>query len=239
MRKRVDSTLERIADGTAQMHNIVMLPGHRSTEIGGRIRVIHRPNKDGSTHFAALVEHHDYDKAIRGLAAIREAEGEHAGIMVAIVPPASVVEDLVLEEGAPADEIHMTLAFLGKTGDYGAQMLADLPEVIRAWAEGQKPMEAKIHGVGTFLPTPSSDAQHVLWAVVDSPGLSRVHVSLVDYLRAHGYTPSEEHAFSPHITLAYGKHHFRFMPKIEHTTFDVLEVWVAIGAHWESFPLGS
>jgi hypothetical protein len=165
----------------------------------------------------------------------REDSPEPEGIMVAIVPPRSVVDDIVVEGGETPDNIHVTLAYLGNVAEYRRQHLDDVVEVVRAWAELQHPWDCRLQGAGTFV---NPDA-HVLWAAVDVPGLHRVHASLVDYLRVHGYRPHEDHSFTPHITLSYEKHHVRFLPKITPVEWVTREVWVVVGGRWESVPLGA
>jgi len=119
--------------------------------------------------------------------------------------------------------------------DHSEEQLRALPEVIQSWAEGQKPLKATIQGTGTF----ANPGNHVLWASADIPGGAEMHVSLMQYLRGHGYEPKSDHGWVPHITLAYGNTHFRFMPKVtEPKPWPVREVWLAIGPRWESFPLG-
>jgi 2'-5' RNA ligase len=157
-------------------------------------------------------------------------------MMIAVVPPASLVEDLVLEEGESAEQLHITLAYLGQTSEYSEDMVNQLPELIEAWAEGQATIEATAQGAGTFVKS-EEDGTHVLLCLIDAPGITRMHVGIIDYLKGHGFDPRENHSFTPHLTLAYGKHHFRFMPKVERQTWKVHEVWVCIGGRWESFPL--
>jgi 2'-5' RNA ligase len=188
---------------------------------------------------------HDFDEPQQHVAhlgarrTVTEADGSHYdGIMIALVPPTSVAKDLALDDGTESvDNLHITLAYLGDIDEYSKEMVADLPEIIEAWAETQKPMQARTQGAGTFVPA-EEDGQHVLWAAVDVPGLHRVHTDLVDMLRSKGYQPREDHSFTPHITLSYGKHHWRFLPKIASVEFEVDEVWCCIGGEWQSYPIG-
>lgn len=175
---------------------------------------------------------HGHEAAVRHVR--REDSPEPEGIMVALVPPRSVVESLVVEGGETPDNIHLTLSFLGKVSQYRRKHLDDLVEVVRAWAELQHPLPCRTQGAGTFV----NPGSHVLWASVDCPGLHRIQVSLEDFLRKHGYKPSEQHGFQPHLTLAYERHHVRFLPKITPTAWISSEVWVVVGGRWESVPLG-
>jgi 2'-5' RNA ligase len=147
-----------------------------------------------------------------------------------------VVENLALDEGESAKQLHVTLAYLGETSEYSEQLVGNLHEIVASWAEGQSKFTATVQGVGTFLPA-EEDGQHVLWASIGAPGLHRVHTSLVDYLKGHGYDPRENHGFVAHLTLAYSPYHFRFMPKVKRQEFRVHEIWCCIAGRWESITL--
>ena len=152
------------------------------------------------------------------------------GIMVALAPPKEVTDHLVLndEHAEPEHDLHVTLAYLGKTGEYNSQQLADLPEVIDSWAEGKKPLRMAIQGSGTFL-APAEGEPHVLHALVNAPGLHRMQAHLVDHLKYYGYSPRENHGYIPHITLGYTKHDVRFLPKVQRKEWTAKDVWSAIG----------
>lgn len=156
------------------------------------------------------------------------------GIMIAVAPPKRVVKNLPIpENGEHPDNIHITLAYLGDTSEHTGEQLGDLPELIEAWAETEARLEARVQGAGTFV----NEGNHVLWASVDVPGMAQMHVRLVDYLNSHGFKVKDDHGFVPHLTLSYEKHHVRFLPKVEPTSWTVREVWCCIGGRWESFPL--
>jgi 2'-5' RNA ligase len=206
-------------------HDGVIFPGDNDTDWA----VNYRPEN-------VKVHRQDKTSAVRDVRDADSDAGAQTGIMVAIAPPASVVKNIAVEEGEAPKQIHLTLAYLGDTADYADDVVANLPEVIEAWAEGTQKFQATTQGAGTFVKS-EEDGQHVLWAAVDAPGLHRIHTDLVDYLREHDFKPREDHSFTPHMTLAYGKHHFRFIPKIERQTWTVDEVWCCIGGIWQSFPL--
>lgn len=152
------------------------------------------------------------------------------GIMAAFAPPRNVVDALKIEEpdAEPEHDLHVTLSYLGKTGEYSSQQLQDLPEVLDSWAEGQKPIELSVHGAGTFLPS-EQDSPHVLHALVNAPGLHRVQAGLVDHLKHYGYNPRENHGYIPHITLGYTKHPVRFLPKLTRTSWTANDIWSTVG----------
>lgn len=165
----------------------------------------------------------------------------HSGtsLMVALAPPRHVVDSLLQDdEGAePAHDLHLTLSYLGKTGEYGPRQLADLPEVLDSWAEGHKPVRLTVQGGGTFL-APEEGEPHVLHALVNAPGLHRMQAHLTDHLNRYGYNPREDHGFIPHITLGYVRHPVRFLPKLGRESWVAKDVWSAIGSRRQPHRLG-
>jgi 2'-5' RNA ligase len=141
-----------------------------------------------------------------------------------------VVDHLKIDhpDAEPAHDLHVTLSYLGKTEEYSLRQLADLPEILDAWAEGHKPLKAAIQGAGTFLAA-DEESPHVLHALVNAPGLHRVQSHLVDHLKRYGYKPREEHGYLPHVTLGYTKHPVRFLPQVKRMEWTARSVWSAIG----------
>lgn len=160
-----------------------------------------------------------------------DAEGSW---MVAIVPPKHVAEALAQEDGEPPEQLHITLLYLGKTGrDLTEKQAEKLPELIRQWAKTQPVLHARTQGAGTFV----NDGEHPLWASVNIPRGTWAHNSLVDFLTGHGYKIAHSYGWIPHITLDYSKWHVRFLPKIEPMEWDITEIWLCHGDHWQSYPL--
>lgn len=162
-----------------------------------------------------------------------------SGMMVALAPPRHVVDALTLkdEHAEPAHDLHVTLAYLGKTDEHSLRQMADLPEILDAWAEGHKPRRLTVQGSGTFLKS-GEDQPHVLHALVNSPGLHRMQVHLVDHLKQYGYRPREDHGYIPHITLGYAKHDVRFLPKVSRQSWRADGVWSAIGDRRQEHKFG-
>jgi GNAT superfamily N-acetyltransferase len=166
---------------------------------------------------------------------VKEADGaDYNGVMVALVPPQEVCEGLAVDGGEPIDNMHITLVYLGGKDDHDEENLAMLPDYVQAWARTQKPLTARVGGVGTFV----NPAEHVLWAAVDIPHGTVFRDSLVTFLEGRGYTIRHDHGWTPHLTMAYGNTHFRFLPKIEPAEWEVTEVWCCVGGNWKPFSLG-
>lgn len=125
--------------------------------------------------------------------------GPQQGVMVCLRPPASLARTLALPGGEPAEELHVTLAYLGKIPDLDPAALRYLPEALGAWAARHDPLDGVLSGVGRFS-IPSKDAFYVS---ADLPGANRLYLSLCSTLDAVGVPPSRAHGFTPHMTLAY------------------------------------
>jgi len=144
------------------------------------------------------------------------------GVMVALVPPREIAEQLAMADGQPVDDLHITLAYLGNVADYRPDQLARLPRVVAAWASGQRPVTVRVGGVGTF--NNAYKDQHVLYAAMDIPGGAQVHTSLAQHLERHGYRLPSEHGWTPHMTLRYVDRHHRFMPQLDGHNWEATEV---------------
>jgi 2'-5' RNA ligase len=106
-----------------------------------------------------------------------------------------------LENVTPAEDMHITLAFLGDMNDMGQD--ADyMVEVLTTFAEQQPPISGWIGGVGRFN-TDQGDGTTPVYATFDSPDLPAFRQALVEALEAEGITISRDHGFIPHITLSY------------------------------------
>jgi len=93
--------------------------------------------------------------------------------------------------------LHLTLAFLGDLDD---ERLASAHEATQATAQQSAPFALTLDRLGTFGPP---HAPRVIWAGVggEVASLRRVQSFLADELDQRGF-PSQEHSFSPHLTLA-------------------------------------
>jgi len=121
------------------------------------------------------------------------------GVMVAFFLPVDVAEQLAMDREAeptatPPEELHLTLAFLGKAGE-----LADpgrLCRVVAGFAAIAPPVMCTISGAGRF-----AVGDRVVYASVDAPQLPAWRQRLVEHLTLGGFSPSTRHGFTPHVTL--------------------------------------
>ena len=123
-------------------------------------------------------------------------------LFVAILPPptvraelAALAEPLPGLRWVPADNIHLTLRFVGDAGDDVADRMADALAAVRV-----EPFILPVAGVGVF---PGRGPARVAWA-----GLGRAHTRLfqlrqqVDEALLRVAPGIDVHRFDPHITVA-------------------------------------
>jgi thioredoxin reductase/2'-5' RNA ligase len=133
---------------------------------------------------------------------MREAETQPSSAMVALYPPPEVAQALAQDGGEDAAQLHVTLAFLGKTRGLGK--VEDAAAAVKAWARRVPPLEGEISGLGHFMGNPDSGDGQVTYASVDLPELPHNREGLVRAMDRAGFPPRRDHGFTPHMTLAYG-----------------------------------
>jgi 2'-5' RNA ligase len=159
-------------------------------------------------------------------ARLTEAAQQHTGAMVALYPDAATAAELAIDRGEDPDDLHVTLAYLGKAA--GLDLDAAL-KVVADWAAATPELAGEISGVGQFADGP------VTYLSVDLPKLPALREELVKALDNAGLPPSKEHGFTPHMTLDYARRRPKFEKAIPITFSAVTLTWA--GAQF-SFPLG-
>jgi 2'-5' RNA ligase/GNAT superfamily N-acetyltransferase len=195
---------------------------------------VHGPDEEWTEPHEHTPHHATFQQALLAEAA---AVDNSTGVMVALVPPREIAEQLAMKDGQPVDDLHVTLAYLGKTSDYTPEQLKLLPQIVSSWALRQKPVDIRIGGTGKF--NSSHKGQHVLYAAVDIPGGAQMHADLARYLQGHGYELPSEHGWTPHLTLAYVDRHFRFMPHLDEHRWTADQVVTEVGTTRHQARLGT
>lgn len=126
------------------------------------------------------------------------SEAPSDGVMVAFILDPQQQNELAVPDGEPAEELHLTLAYLGKTGELPDDGEERLVRAVRFWAARTEPVTAITNGFGVFS-TPSP----VTYANVDAPDLPLARSRLIIAIQGEGLTHNQEHGYTPHITLAY------------------------------------
>lgn len=139
----------------------------------------------------------DYLEALTGTVPEEEPE-DSPGTMVALYPGPEVAESLAVPGGLPAEDLHVTLAYLGKEELSPAAKIAVL-EAVEEACSGCPPLAGQTAGVGQF----ENGEERPLWAAIDVVGLAELRHRVVDCLVGRGLPVSMEHGFTPHMTLKY------------------------------------
>lgn len=132
----------------------------------------------------------------------------HRGGVVALVP--SNAADLVVDGGDPAEELHLTLAYLGEdVSVLSEDQRAAVHQLARDMARVMAPAEGRIMGHARFNPDggPEGDKDPcAVYLVGDSPTVNDLHAMAQDGLAsALGADMPAQHApFIQHITAGYG-----------------------------------
>ncbi len=167
------------------------------------------------------------------LTGLKLADTNATGVMVALRPPTAVCEALEFEGGEDAENMHITLCYLGDKDDVDREAL---DSVVVEWARTVGPLTGRIGGFGQFI----NEGEAVLVALWDIPGLDRFRLSIKDSLAVEKVMRTEDHGFTAHTTIAYGTEPFDELPELPdeargQIVFDT--VVVAYGGEWQEFPL--
>jgi 2'-5' RNA ligase len=96
------------------------------------------------------------------------ADGSHtSGAMIALMPTAEDAERLAIEGGEPADQLHLTLRYLGKGADFDDTARAAVVDSVRMLAEGMPPITSKLFGAAHW--NGNGDEPSWVWSVGDDP----------------------------------------------------------------------
>lgn len=124
----------------------------------------------------------------------------------------------------PAENIHVTMKFLGKTEE---GLVDAIKEALSKKLSAYHPFYIKINGIGYF---PEKRTPRVIWAgIEESDGLLSLYEAVESETAGLGFIP-EERPFSPHLTIGRVKSPRRMpqvLEKIEnlrHLDFGLLEV---------------
>lgn len=123
------------------------------------------------------------------------------GIMVALYPDPAAADAIAAhiagpDVTTPREELHVTLAYLGKIGSSLLSEQALIDTVTRA-VEGQERLTGEVGGIGQF---PAGENGTPTYAPVDVPGINLLREQIVGEL---GDVVANDHGFTPHMTLGY------------------------------------
>lgn len=157
---------------------------------------------------------------------------EHTGGMIALIPRAEDIANMVVAGGTPAEEMHLTLTYLGDdVTSWDAGRLAAAAGAAGSAAAQIAAVTARVMGHGVFNPDGHEDRQPcAVYLVGDSAVLSPLRAALVPFAEHEQHEP-----FHAHVTAGFGVP----IGKLSFTgpvVFDHLRV--ALGPQVLDFPLG-
>lgn len=139
----------------------------------------------------------------------RQADGElTTGVMVAWYPPPEIAERLannpdVFPEGSDvleADDLHVTLAFLGKIDeDVDGDVLGKVEEILNDLSRSMNSFDVLVTGQVNRFENVEDGTVDAVWAEIESEEFHFINAQIMDGLgfeNTHG-------AYTPHLTLAY------------------------------------
>jgi 2'-5' RNA ligase len=125
----------------------------------------------------------------------------HTGVMLAFMLAPDDAKQLAIPDGEPAEDLHVTLAFLGDSSELGDEQLAALKSDVSEFTKSAPIVTGKISGIGRFTSVPEGEKTPV-YASVDAPLLPEFRQGLVEAI-ADSCPANTEHGYTPHCTLAY------------------------------------
>jgi 2'-5' RNA ligase len=167
----------------------------------------------------------------------------HTGAMLALMPTVEDAQRLALEGGEPADQLHLTLFYLGDAVDWSEQQRGDLISRVAAAARYLKPVAGRVFGGAQWNPT--SDEPAWVWNVGDDldQDSSRLQDAKyeITYALEDGHNdpelPQQYSPWAPHICAVYGPDDWGSVlaDRVGPVTFD--RVRVAFAGQYTDIPL--
>lgn len=168
----------------------------------------------------------------------------HTGAMIALMPTVEDAERMALEGGEAAEQLHLTLYYLGNAADWTTEQQGDLISRVAAAARYLKPVPARAFGGAQW--NPASDEPAWVWNVgddLDADGSRLMDAKYeITYALEDGHNdpdlPQQYTPWSPHVCAAYGQTADALKRMAERTgpvTFD--RVRVAFAGQYTDIPL--
>ncbi|WP_431729765.1 2'-5' RNA ligase family protein [Verrucosispora sp. TAA-831] len=139
-----------------------------------------------------------------------EAAAEvHTGAMVALIPTADDAARLAVDGGEPAEELHVTLAYLGAAADLSAEARQDIIDAVSAAINGAPEVQAEAFALSVFNPpgvskTDGRDRDACIVLGLSGDLLDAIHTLVNDALNYADVPMPQQHApWHAHLTLTY------------------------------------
>lgn len=169
----------------------------------------------------------------------RNADGTpHSGVMAAFYIPDSHAKDLAVEGGEHPNDLHVTVAYMGKTNDVDSQALH---RAISDFVRQHGPMTGKVSGYGNFEVDPEANDgySHAHIGLVSIPHIDIFRANLEQHLANYDIKVSNQFGLQPHVTIAYAHEPMVYdqMPEVTGKEMNWPVLTVAYGGKWSHYPL--
>lgn len=144
---------------------------------------------------------------------VHAAAVEHTGAMVALIPTDEDAQRLAVEGGEPADQLHVTLMYLGEAVGIPPRAQAHIVNQVRRAVADMPPVEGSGFALSVFNPPGSTQADGRQRDTCIVLGVSGDRLADVQALAARSVTavadaamldlPAQHSPWTPHITLTY------------------------------------
>nr|WP_221374390.1 phage protease [Actinoplanes polyasparticus] len=178
--------------------------------------------------------------------AVVAAEAEHTGAMIALIPTAEDAARLAVDGGEPAEELHVTLAYLGEAAALGARGQQDVIDGVSTAANGLPQFEAEAFALNCFNPPGAQrddgkDRDTCIVLGLSGDVIDAVHSLVEEALREALWSidvPPPHRPWHAHMTLEYTDDLSKlatFTDRIGPIRFD--RIRVAMGGQITDIPL--
>lgn len=157
------------------------------------------------------------------------------GAMVALIPTEDDAARLAVEGGVPADELHVTLWFLGEGAEWGDDDQQRVRDAVAEIAASATKVEARAFAAAVF--NPDTDSPCVVYLVGDdSGGLGTVRDAVAETVLEGVELPPQHSPWQPHLTIVYDTTDTTQLQQTGPVVFD--RVRVAFAGEYTDFTLG-
>ncbi|MFJ8690291.1 phage protease [Micromonospora wenchangensis] len=146
------------------------------------------------------------DGEVRISARITAAEPpQHTGAMVALIPTAEDAARLAVDGGEPADELHVTLAYLGDAVDLADAARQDIIDAVSTAVNGMPRIDADGFALNVFNPGDANpDRETCIVLGLSGDLLDAAHTLVTDALTYSGAPiPAQHSPWHCHLSLTY------------------------------------
>lgn len=130
---------------------------------------------------------------------LRKLARRHSGLWVGFVLEATAAAALAVPDGEPAEDLHVTVAYVPDVPTLPREVVTALRRVTTQFA----PLDGAIAGAGRFPATEASEGRDVLIAHVTAERLDALRAWVLEALAGQGLPVPPLRGYVPHVTLRY------------------------------------